>query len=92
MVDLSGWADINSRCIRIDIVLQVHQGKARGIPEFVTEVSIPLDTIHINAHIATLGRQRTESEAQCVGTISRDAIWKFFYRGFLNGWFKMWLH
>ncbi|CCJ87390.1 hypothetical protein BN133_3767 [Cronobacter dublinensis 582] len=56
------------------LILGVHQHEAAGVPQFVTEVAVAFETLHIPVDIAAGRGQRRQREAQGVGAVRLDAV------------------
>src|SRR5699024_5813674 len=52
----------------------VHQHKAAGVPQLVTEVTVTFQTLHIPVDVTTGRRQRRQGEAQRVSTVRLNAV------------------
>ncbi|ENZ84188.1 hypothetical protein D088_330001 [Salmonella enterica subsp. houtenae serovar 16:z4,z32:-- str. RKS3027] len=61
------------------LVFGIHQHKAAGVPQLVTEVTIAFQALHIPVDIATGRGQCRQGEAQGVGAVRLDAVRELFF-------------
>ena len=74
------------------LALGIHEHVARGIPEFVAEVAVSLDTTGIQLDITAGCSQCCKGETQCVRAIGRYAFREVPVRHFLDTLRKLRLH
>ena len=66
------------------LAFTIHQDKARGVPQFVAEISIALAALAVEVDTASQTGQGGEGEAQGISAVSGNALWKFFLGVFAN--------
>ena len=70
----------------------VHQYIARGVPNFIAEVSITFHSIQVELDVAPRGGEGIESKTQCVCAIGSNAIGEGGARIFGDLLLQLWLH
>ena len=74
------------------MLLRVAEHVPRCVPDFVTEVSIPLHATDIKLNVSASGSEGVEGITQGVSAITGNAVGKLFSRRFLNLSRKLRLH